>query len=217
MYNPRTMLIPFLFCSLLSLPAGAQSTPPQTNLTRLRGTVTYIAPNHRCFTLADRSGNQINVVVDSATHFIFGRDDGTFLDVVQIGDDVRANVNSAGIAVDVTSRNNANRPSSAQLKELLGISDDDCLVLVPLIAKVQNLQQEAQGGGRSSDVRNARDALRQLLRDPNASQQDISTSIRALRDARTTASRQLAKAQQDLISVLTVRQEAILIQMGILP
>src|ERR1700744_2334680 len=114
----RKLLTTLLLLTLAALAAHAQFDP-QTNLTRLRGLISSIPANHRCFILIDRTGAQITVNLDSKTQYIFGRDPGSALDVLQVGDQVSAHINSNNVAADVTNRNYANRPSTPELKQLL--------------------------------------------------------------------------------------------------
>ena len=211
----RKFFTTLLLLTLTALPAHAQ-LDPQTNLTRLRGLISSVPSNHRCFILTDRAGAQITVNLDAKTQYIFGRDPGSSLDVLQVGDQVSAHINANNVAADVTNRNFGNRPSTPELKQLLDLSDDDCLVLVPLIAKVTAHQQAVDGQVRGTDIRNARDALRLLLQNPSTSDGDIASRLAILRSARATAQRQLATARADLTSLLTLKQEAILLQQGIL-
>jgi Spy/CpxP family protein refolding chaperone len=68
----------------------------------------------------------------------------------------------------------------------------------------------------NSPVQKAVDHLNQLLRTKDSSDSDIQSACDALRQARTTAKSNLSKAQEDLKSVVTPRQEAALLAMGIL-
>jgi hypothetical protein len=60
------------------------------------------------------------------------------------------------------------------------------------------------------------DALRTALESDGTSNDDIKTKLQALRDARKKASADLEQARGDLQKVLTLRQEATLVEMGIL-
>ncbi|MCC6486827.1 MAG: hypothetical protein IT364_04945 [Candidatus Hydrogenedentes bacterium] len=68
------------------------------------------------------------------------------------------------------------------------------------------------GPGRSAEAQ----ALQETLADANASQEDISAKLAALRKAREEAAKMLDDAQAALRDVLTVRQEATLVLMGTL-
>jgi hypothetical protein len=60
------------------------------------------------------------------------------------------------------------------------------------------------------------DALRAALASDSTSPEEIKTKLQALRDARKKANADLEQARADLQKVLTLRQEATLVQMGIL-
>lgn len=78
-----------------------------------------------------------------------------------------------------------------------------------------------QGGGTQGN-RPARfdspeaEALRTALASDSTSPDEIKAKLQALRDARKKAAGDLEQARQDLTKVLTLRQEATLVQMGIL-
>lgn len=60
------------------------------------------------------------------------------------------------------------------------------------------------------------DALRTALASDSTSPEEIKTKLQALRDARKKAAADLEQARADLQKVLTLRQEATLVQMGVL-
>jgi hypothetical protein len=78
------------------------------------------------------------------------------------------------------------------------------------------------GGGAApanaapNPVRDALTALNTTLQNKDASADEIKEKLTALRDARAKAKDDLTKAQQDLQSVLTQRQEAVLVTQGML-
>ena len=59
-------------------------------------------------------------------------------------------------------------------------------------------------------------ALQELLQSDNASAAEINARLNALRTARITAKAAMAKAQNDLRDLLTVRQEGVLVLHGML-
>jgi len=65
-----------------------------------------------------------------------------------------------------------------------------------------------------SPVALATAALRTTLADTNASADDIKAKLQALRDAKVKAKEDLVAAQKDLQSVLTQRQEAVMVLNG---
>jgi hypothetical protein len=129
-----------------------------------------------------------------------------------------------------------------RLKTDLGATDDEFAAIQPKIEKVQQLQREAMGGGRgfgggrgnrgggqggqggnnqaaatpTTPVATAAADLRKTLDDKDAKPEDIKAKLDALRAAKKTAKEDLVKAQDDLKSVLTQRQEAVLVERGML-
>jgi hypothetical protein len=128
----------------------------------------------------------------------------------------------------------------ARMKEQLGVSDDEWKVLQPKVEKVMTAQRDARaggggfgfggGGGRrggggggggadnqpQSAVAKASADLRTTLENQNASAQDINAKLTALREARAKAKGELEAAQKELKEVLTARQEAVFVSMGML-
>jgi len=128
-----------------------------------------------------------------------------------------------------------------RVKELLGASDADFAALGPKIEKVFQLQRDAGGGrmmfgrgGRTggdrggdaaapsageppqSDVQQKQSDLQATLENKDAKPEEIKAKLDALRAAKAQAKEELVKAQADLKSVLSVREEAVLVEMGIL-
>lgn len=71
-------------------------------------------------------------------------------------------------------------------------------------------------GGPPSEVQQKQADLRETLQSQDASPDQIKAKLAALRDARAKAKANLAKAQDDLKQILSVRQEAVLVAFGIL-
>jgi hypothetical protein len=138
---------------------------------------------------------------------------------------------------------NRGRPSSANIEEYrkrfeegiktaLKATDEEWTVLKPLIESVTTKQREARtssfggfgsrGGSSSSgsDTPRPGQAESQALKDALASDatsiEDIKAKMTALRNVRKNAQASLAQAREELRKVLTVRQEAALVNMGIL-
>lgn len=121
------------------------------------------------------------------------------------------------------------------IREQLGpISDEEWQVLSPKIEKVTTAQRELRfgfgfgrrggfggPGGPGGDmaetpVARAVQDLRQTLQDENASVDLIVQKLTALREARAKAQADLQAAQKELKELLSQRQEAVLVMMGIL-
>ena len=75
---------------------------------------------------------------------------------------------------------------------------------------------EAASGREMSAVETAADVLQKVLESESAKPEEIKAKLTGLRAAREKAKQDLAKAQQDLKQILTVKQEATLVLGGIL-
>ena len=118
------------------------------------------------------------------------------------------------------------------LKTALKASDEEWSIIQPLLEKVQTNQRETMmgrfnlpGGRRGGGDRAGRperpaspevDALKAALEAEGASPADIKTRLEAVRAARKKALAELDQAREDLRKVLTQRQEATLVMVGIL-
>jgi len=123
------------------------------------------------------------------------------------------------------------------LKDQLESSDEEFKILQPKIEKVMRLQIDLSGatgfsmmfgGGRGgfgnpfafgqppSELQKAATDLADILRSQESTPRQIKERLAAFRQARTAAQADLAKAREDLLSLLTSRQEAMLVTMGLL-
>ncbi|MFI5380602.1 MAG: hypothetical protein ACHRHE_14995 [Tepidisphaerales bacterium] len=118
-----------------------------------------------------------------------------------------------------------------RMKEQLGATDDEFKVLWPKIEAVQTAQRENWGGGfggrgfggpggpggaQQSAVQLASAELRQALDSKDTPAEVFEKKLSALREARANARKKIEDAQKQLKELLTVRQEAALVSMGIL-
>ena len=121
-------------------------------------------------------------------------------------------------------------------KERLGTNDDEWKVVSPKIEKVMTVQRDSRvgfggfGGGRRGGGDNAGGGdnqpttpvaiasadLRKSLENKDAAADEIAKKLTALREAREKAKADLVAAQKELKEVLTARQEAVLVTMGML-
>ncbi len=134
------------------------------------------------------------------------------------------------------------RAASDRMRQTLGATDEEWTVLEPKIEKVTTLSLQARGGGmiamgmgmfgfggrgggmggagaaagQQSELMKASQALAELLKNKDASAADIKSALQAYRDARARARAELEQAQKELKELLTMRQEAQLVQMGLL-
>ncbi len=131
-----------------------------------------------------------------------------------------------------------------RIKTSLKVTDDEWTILQPLIEKVTEKQRDASGGrsfggfgstrtggttggapaapgastsGRPERAGTAeREALRMALEDETTSPDQIRSKLGAVRAVRMKSTEELATAREELKKVVTVRQEAVLVSMGIL-
>ena len=118
-------------------------------------------------------------------------------------------------------------------KAALKATDEEWSVIQPMLEKVQLAQRQAMGSrysgfhskdsnsdGKSSSSSRISlpesDALKAALDSEGSSPAEIKSRLEALRAARKAATGELEKAQEELRSVLSQRQEATLVLMGIL-
>jgi len=131
---------------------------------------------------------------------------------------------------------------SAMMKERLQVNDEEWKVIQPLLEKVQTKQRESMGGrfrgammfggrgmrgGDNAQNRPQRDrgdrpgmdeiqALSDALESESTSAADLKAKMAAVREARKKSEAELKAAREDLRKVLTTRQEATLMLMGML-
>ena len=125
----------------------------------------------------------------------------------------------------------------SRAKESVGATDEEWKVLGPKVEKVQTLSMQLRGGQRGmfgggrggrqeaapaqpaqqqSAVEKAAEDLRTTLENKDAKPDDVKKKLEALREAREKAKQDLAQAQDELRQILTVKQEAQLVLMGLL-
>jgi hypothetical protein len=118
-----------------------------------------------------------------------------------------------------------------RMKEQLGSNDDEWKVLSPKIEKLMTAQRDARvgfgggGGGqrRGGDTQQNQSAtakasaeLRTALENKDTPAPEIAAKLTALREARDKGRAELVAAQKELKEILTQRQEAVLVTMGML-
>jgi len=135
---------------------------------------------------------------------------------------------------------------SQRMQEMFGATDAEWKILGPRVTKVQELSRQVQGGFRGgmmfgrrggpqggpgggrfggrpgtpgreqSEVEKATEGLRTLLENTSATPEQIKNQLTVLRGAKEKAKQQLAVAQKELRQIITVRQEAQCVMMGML-
>jgi hypothetical protein len=128
----------------------------------------------------------------------------------------------------------AQRGLMRQIREQLSVTDDEWSALQPKIQRVLDanaslggnmMNAPSRGGmqqalannrGATSDASKAFRSLRNALKDPNTPPEEVTNKLELYRQAHERALLQLQAAQKDLTEVLSVAQEAALVNMGIL-
>jgi Spy/CpxP family protein refolding chaperone len=118
------------------------------------------------------------------------------------------------------------------IKERMGVTEEEWKVIEPKFNKVSEARREqmgamfgayrGRGGDSSGDSQNrsamqtASRELRDTLENKDATAEQIQAKLTAFREAREKAKATLVSAQKELKEVLTQRQEAVLVSMGML-
>ena len=114
-----------------------------------------------------------------------------------------------------------------RMKEQFGFSDAEFKAIQPLIEDVQTKQRETRSGGRGfggfggfggrgggrESGNSAMDALQKAIESGN----NIEAKLKAFRADRAKKEAALKKSQETLKAVLTVKQEAVAVTMGLIP
>jgi len=107
------------------------------------------------------------------------------------------------------------------LKEQLGVSDQEWTVIRPRVQAVYDLVHpplRIRPGSTqpTNEVERRRRDLQELLRDEKAPADQIKARLSAFRAAKERATQQLSAARRSLRQLMTVRQEAVLVLNGLL-
>lgn len=107
------------------------------------------------------------------------------------------------------------------LKEQLGIADQEWPVIRPRVEAVYNLVHPQNQFGRgnagpASPLEQKKSDLRELLQNKEVKPDQIKAGLAAVRAAKEKANQELARAKLDLRQIMTLRQEAVLVLNGLL-
>lgn len=220
----RLVVIASIF--LIVAPAGAQDAPPEPSdeqreiIQDMRAIAREVAENMR-----DKGMDPQEFMADVRQQMM----DGTF-DMAEVQKQLVAKGVMDQEMVDEL-RGSTQRLIAGGIKQRLGVTDEEWAVLAPRIRRVVVAMTEAGesrslGGGRAGgfmlmgsgtgeSVR-AMNELRAALNNKATPPEAIAEKLQKLRDAREKARQELAAAREDLQSILTARQEAILLTLGLL-
>lgn len=117
------------------------------------------------------------------------------------------------------------------IKEQMGANEEEWKVISPKLTKVMDASRDARSGGfgfgrtrgggggdnqPTTPVRQASEDLRKALENKDTPAEDLAKKLATLREAREKARAELQGAQKELKELLTQRQEAVLVSMGML-
>ena len=122
-------------------------------------------------------------------------------------------------------------PNQLSLKDLLGATDEEWPVMRPRITTIQSLLAQLkprktgmsmgsmggmgnQGDAKPSAVQDAYQALDKVVAN-KGTDGEIKSALQTLREAKAKVRSELEKAQRELTELVSVRQEALLKQMGV--
>ena len=116
------------------------------------------------------------------------------------------------------------KPYSQYIQKTYGATDDEWKVLAPRLRKVQWLLTQLTSHGRSgrgrgeamTNLEKAWGALSSALKNKEAKLEEIKKLLQVVHDEEAKTRTELEKARKDLKEVLTLRQEAMVVQMGLL-
>jgi hypothetical protein len=117
-----------------------------------------------------------------------------------------------------------------EMKQDMGVTDDQWKDLQPKIEKVETLRRSIEGHGgppgghgpgdnnddQESPLESATHDLEDVLDKDDAKPDEIKAKVEAVRKARTAAKADLEKARKELSEGLNAREEAVLVARGIL-
>jgi hypothetical protein len=187
--------------------ADAQATPPKKAKTvTYQGTIASLGTDKASFTITDKNGAPTIITTTPATTYQLDKNNATFQETVRVGLTAKGDLAADGTATLVSTKS-LKISALDQMKQVLAAGDDEWLILRPLIEKIQNLQNQ---------LSSATVSIKNLPPITASTNDEIKTQLATLRQASTKLNEDLAKARESLTKLLTVRQELILLQLGIL-
>jgi len=123
--------------------------------------------------------------------------------------------------------------AQSRIKDALGATDAEWEVLGPKVAKVQGLMLQGSnigmglarfgmgglnlsGGTEQSETQKKLQALQEIMKNKDAAVDDVRAALKNYREAQAKTKADLDKARAEVKELLTVRQEAQLVKMGII-
>jgi hypothetical protein len=227
--NGLAVFVSFLSAMLmLSVASAVAQTAPATSL---NGTI--LSANAGSFVLVNKNGEKATIPLKSDTAYIANKNDATAQDVVQPGMNVKVALDAQGKAGQVAAKGPATQLDPGQMQAFLGATDAEWTILKVKIDRIDALRREANGGGGSGGnkgnngigpaadppstrVRNLLKPLQIAFFTKESTVGDLKADLIALRETRAKVREELAAARKDLTGLITVRQEVLLVMMGVL-
>lgn len=194
------------------------------------GTVLKVAEG--AFVVLDTQGAPITVPVTSATAYLMNKTPATPQEILRPGMKVKATAAPDGSAAQVTASGMATSLNINQLQAFLAAADDEWAILKPRIDRIKALKSELSGnggGGNNGGNNGNTPAAPPALSPMEAAGQNLSTvafadapapsvlaALKNQRDIRAKITTELTAEKTALIRLLTPRQEALLVAVGIL-
>jgi hypothetical protein len=107
----------------------------------------------------------------------------------------------------------------ANARQSFGATGEEWKVLGPKIEKVRRLKTALSSRGKygglpgaTADLNTAWKAMTPLLAKKDAKQDELKAALKAVYDAEAAVNKELAEAEKDLRGLLTIKQEALLVQ-----
>lgn len=212
----RLFQLPLLVVILLSLgqpaalhaqsvPADAATSGQKVKSPTYQGTISAVGADRSSFSITDKNGAPVTIRITAATTYQLDKNNSTFDGAVRVGLTVKGDLAPDGSAVMVTSK--SPKLSAIDLiRQLMGATDDEWTVLRPLIENIQNLQNQLASATVSP----------KSLTTTTVAPDQINAELAARRAAQAKLSEELAKNRAELTKLVTLRQELVLLQLGII-
>jgi hypothetical protein len=175
--------------------------------TNFRGTVTNVGVNGSNFIVTDGNGINTLVKTNGYTRYQLDRQDVAWEEVLKVGQNVRGALNVDGSAALVSARS-PRLSEEDQIGKVLGCTAEEWEVVKPRVVAV--LEKREALDGLMARVRV------QELTEPPATNGEIRAGLAEIRKQREQAAGDLAQARRELVELLTLRQEWLMVEMGVL-
>jgi hypothetical protein len=169
-----------------------------------RGTVVAASPDGMYFTISVKSGDEVTIRTAPATQYLLDGDPATFADTVRVGEPIKGKVTADGTAIQVITR----LSDVDRIGKAIGSTAEEWQVLKPLVADVLSCRRAVDALEKRSSA--------DKVEVPQATSADLEAQLEQQRQERAEAEAKLAQARAALTQLLTVRQEWMLVQMGVL-